>query len=224
MQGLFARNPEKLPQSHRARAISDISQLADCDLVIIAVSDDAIASVAAALPFEGKLVAHTSGSRPLGDIGGKNFAASFYPLQTFSRARTPDYGAVPVCIEASRESDYALLELAASVFGACQRTDSKQRRAMHLSAVFACNFANHMYALADSLCTEHNVPFSMLRPLILETALKVQSMAPCEAQTGPAIRGDAKTISAHLEMLTEERIRSLYAEITQSIRYESEKL
>ncbi len=222
--GLYARNPEKLPATYAGPVLGDLSELSQCDLVIIAVADDAIASVADALPFEGRIVAHTSGSRPLEDIGTKNHGASFYPLQTFSRDRRLDYRQIPVFLEAARDSDYGVLEAAASLFGECRRIDSKQRRAIHLSAVFACNFANHMYVLADRLCREHDVPFSMLRPLIRETAEKVQSMEPLQAQTGPAIRGDRKTLSAHMEMLADVRIRSLYADITQSIQYESEKL
>ena len=221
--GVYARTPEKL-RDFTDSICNDVNELDHCDLVILAVADDAIPDVSAGLPFSGKLVAHTSGSRPLEDIGPNNRQASFYPLQTFSRSRTLDYARIPVCIEAHSDQDYEILKIAGSAFGEVRKIDSAQRRALHLSAVFACNFTNHMYTLAHRLCSDNNVPFSMLHPLIQETAQKIMSLEPAAAQTGPAVRGDQKTISTHLEMLKDERLRSLYSAISQSIGYESKKL
>ncbi len=221
--GIHARNPEKILPWYSGPLSQNLENLQTCDLVLIAVSDDAIAEVSRSLPFTGVLVAHTSGSRPLEDIDPKNRPASFYPLQTFSRGRDLDYASIPVFLEAAAIDDYELLEQAALALGTSQRLAFAQRRAVHLSAVFACNFANHMFAIAEEICAENQVPFHALRPLIWETAQKVLELSPKVAQTGPAVRGDQKTIAAQLSSLQGSRAK-IYQTITQSIIDESKKL
>lgn len=198
----------------------DLSKLVVADVYILAVSDDAIAGLSAQLPFEGRLVVHTSGSMPLEALDLKNRGGVFYPLQTFSKAKAVDFSQIPICVEAATEPDYALLETAARALSEqTYRIDSAQRRTLHVAAVFASNFSNHMYKLAADLCANNHMPFDILKPLIQETAHKILSLPPRDAQTGPAIRHDQKTIAAHLELLQEPSQRAIYQLLTQSIQH-----
>jgi predicted short-subunit dehydrogenase-like oxidoreductase (DUF2520 family) len=195
----------------------DLSELEFADLYIIAVSDDAIQKVAEALPFSGRLVAHTSGSAPISAIGQRNRPAVFYPLQTLSKNKAVNFREVPLCLEAANDADLALLKnVARNISDSLYIIDSGQRKALHVAAVFAGNFTNHMYALAKDICSEHGVSFDVLRPLIAETASKIRLLSPAEAQTGPAKRHDLETIDAHLDLL-EGRKREIYRLLTQSI-------
>ncbi|MBF0695564.1 MAG: DUF2520 domain-containing protein [Flavobacterium sp.] len=198
--------------------ISDYSQLKDADLYVIAVSDSAIGEVSAQLTFENRLVAHTSGAMDLTLIDPRNRPASFYPLQTFSKAKAIDMRSVPICIEATDKADLEVLHLAASAISdRVYEMQSAQRRAAHLAAVFASNFTNHMYAIADEICTENKVNFEILKPLIRETAEKVMHLSPLEAQTGPALRNDTESIKKHLELLSDSDLKTIYSILSKSI-------
>jgi predicted short-subunit dehydrogenase-like oxidoreductase (DUF2520 family) len=201
--------------------VTDFNALLDADLYIIAVSDDAVSEVSAQLPFSGKLVAHTSGSLPIDTLDGKNRKAVFYPLQTFSKSKSVNFREIPVCLEAQNPGDFKLLENVAHTIS--EKTfdiDSTQRKAIHVSAVFVNNFVNHLYKIGSDICHEHQIPFDILKPLIKETAQKVMTLDPKNAQTGPAKRGDQKTIAAHLELLSDENQKNIYQLLTQSIQHE----
>ncbi|HEX3384524.1 MAG TPA: Rossmann-like and DUF2520 domain-containing protein, partial [Mucilaginibacter sp.] len=162
------------------------------DLFLIAVKDDAIGDIAQKLAKHGKLIVHTSGSTSLEELKQYTLNAGvFYPLQTFSKTKELDFRTVPLCIEgATEEITKHLEELARTVSNNVYRVHSEQRRILHLAAVFACNFPNYLYYAAGELLREHNLDFNMLRPLILETAVKVQEHLPGDVQTGPAVRND----------------------------------
>lgn len=216
----FARNPQKL--SHllpHDKITSSPSAILEADIYIIAVTDDAIAEVSSLLPFEDRLVVHTSGTVAMQQADSKNRRGVFYPLQTFSKERNVDFKAVPLCLESEYENDYTLLEqLAKTVSNNVFAIDSAQRRALHVAAVFVSNFTNHLYAIGEQICEDNKIPFSILKPLILETAAKVQELAPRQAQTGPAVRNDAKTIGKHLEFLKNPAQKEIYTLLTQSIQ------
>jgi len=204
---------------------NDLSALKPADLYLISVSDRSVAEVAQALAFENRLVAHTAGSLPAQVLGTRNRSGVFYPLQTFSKTRAVDFSTVPICIEAAFERDLATLE-------ACARALSNQvhvigtdaRKMLHLSAVFVCNFTNHLYAIAQDLCKQHSLPFSLLEPLIMETALKVREVPAASAQTGPAIRGDQKVMDAHLALLTNDIHKQIYTLLSGAIQEHGKKL
>lgn len=201
------------------RVISDFKALEDADLYIIAVSDDAIAEVSHRILLKNKLVAHTSGSVAIDALDDRNRKGAFYPLQTFSKNKTIDFQTVPICLESQNASDFIILEEAArAISGKVFAINSQQRKALHLAAVFVNNFSNHLYTIANDICNEHQVPFEILKPLIQETAQKVMTLSPSEAQTGPAKRNDQKTIEAHLSMLTEDIHKTIYTLLTQSIQ------
>ena len=203
-------------------------ELAAADLYLLAVSDRAVAEAAASLPIpEGAVVAHTAGSVPLQALPAK-FArrAVFYPLQTFTRGRQVDWAEIPLFIEASTPELQAELEhfarrLSCRVFQA----DSARRARLHLAAVFAGNFANHMYALGERLLGDAELDFEVLKPLIAETTAKaLAALSPAAVQTGPAVRGDLPTQQRHAAMLDDDELRTIYNLISQSIWETSRKI
>lgn len=183
---------------------SDINAISlSADLYIISLSDDAIFPVSEKLSLTDKLVVHTSGSVSLDAIlKTSNNTGVFYPLQTMSRSRKVDFSNIPLCIEANNEENETILfSLANLISKNVRRINSKERRILHLAAVFANNFPNFMYSISEQILEDNNLDFNLLRPLITETASKIQKMDPRDGQTGPAKRGDEKIMKQHLDML-----------------------
>lgn len=187
-----------------AEAVSDMKDMnAEADLYIISVKDDAIEKVAAHLSAFNKLIVHTSGATSLDTLSkhAQN-AGVFYPLQTFSKQKEVNFWSVPLCIEgASEEITKQLFELAHTISNNVYRISSDQRKILHLAAVFACNFPNYLYHVSQQLLAQHQLDFDLLKPLITETADKIQSALPVDVQTGPAIRNDEQTMQAHINLL-----------------------
>jgi predicted short-subunit dehydrogenase-like oxidoreductase (DUF2520 family) len=220
-----ARRPEELqhllPENKITGAYTDI---APADIYIIAVTDDAIAEVSARLPFKGRLVVHTSGSTDMDALDAKNRRGVFYPLQTFSKNKEVDFSTIPLCLESEYTADYDMLQtLADTLSNSVYSISSAQRRVLHVAAVFVSNFTNHMYVQGSRVCREHNIPFEILQPLIQETAHKITALTPQEAQTGPAVRHDRKTIEKHLDLITNDNQKVLYTLLTQSIQQADEQ-
>lgn len=201
-----------------ATAVSDVSEIrSDVDVYIVSLVDDAISPLVSRLPKGGKaLWLHTSGSvgmevlAPLSDRYGV-----FYPLQTFSKGVDIDVSRVPLFIEGCDESVEAeIRSLGAQVFANVYHADSNTRRMMHISAVFACNFTNHLWTIAAEILQKEGLPFEVLQPLLEETVKKAFAVSPEKGQTGPAVRGDRAIIDKHLSMLSgqPEKIYSLLSE------------
>ncbi|WP_269225386.1 Rossmann-like and DUF2520 domain-containing protein [Flavobacterium eburneipallidum] len=222
----FSRQKQALTHLVDADKITNnFKDLTEADLYIIAVSDDAIAEVSSQLPFENRLVVHTSGSVSLDALDKKNRNGIFYPLQTFSKKADVDFSQIPLCLECENETDFELLKnLAEIISDKVYEINSEQRKALHVSAVFVNNFVNHLYQMGNKICTENNVPFEILKPLIQETANKIMTLSPNEAQTGPAIRNDKQTIASHLDFLLDENQKNIYQILTQSIQNNGKKL
>lgn len=199
--------------------VHSLNELKKADVYIISITDLAIHEISKLLPFENSLVVHTSGTSGIDVLDNKNRRGVFYPLQTFSKAKAIDFTKVPLCLEAENNEDYLLLEkVALSVSNVVYAITSEQRKALHVAAVFSCNFVNHLYQIGSEICEENNIPFSILFPLIKETAAKIETLTPIEAQTGPAIRRDEITISKHLAFLTNKDQKEIYQILTQSIQ------
>lgn len=199
---------------------TDYQKITEADVYVISVSDNAIAEVAAQLPFENRLVVHTSGSSEFSVLNDKNRKGVFYPLQTFTKGKEIDFSPIPICVEAESETDYQLLEkLGNCISQKVVRIHSDQRKSLHVAAVFVCNFVNHLYQIGDEICRKNNVPFEVLHPLIQETAHKISELSPKEAQTGPALRNDTKTIEKQLDFLENPEYKKLYQLLTQSIQH-----
>jgi len=204
---------------------TDLALLKSVDVYIIAVSDNVISEVSQQLPFQNQLVVHTSGAAPLNVLDSKNRRGVFYPLQSFSKNKTLDFSVIPMCLEAENAIDFDLLEKTAkTISNSVFAVDSEQRKALHVAAVFVNNFTNHLYQLGQEICNEHQVPFEVLKPLIQETAEKINTLDPIDAQTGPAKRNDSNTIEAHLAFLTNENQKKIYNILTQSIQNNGKKL
>ncbi|MDB5119707.1 MAG: oxidoreductase [Sphingobacteriales bacterium] len=201
-----------------AKSLAEIDRKAD--LYIIAVTDDAINEVATSLNINDKIIVHTSGSTDLEILEGTSDKIGvFYPLQTFTKNKSVDFRQIPIGIEANTtEVLNAIRSLADRLSENVIEMDSHKRRTLHIAAVFACNFTNHLWVLAQELLKESNQDFSLLRPLIAETAANVQLSNPIDLQTGPAVRNDEEVINKHLSMLEGNAVlHELYQKLSQSI-------
>ncbi len=193
-------------------------RLQPADVYILAISDDYIRDVSNSLKINGLLV-HTSGSVPLSALESHQRIGVFYPLQTFTAGKTLNFSNIPICIEASHKEDLELLsDLGKMLSSKVQTVISDKRRILHLSAVFVNNFTNYMYRIGHDICSENKLDFSLLQPLIKETADKIMLVDPYEAQTGPAKRGDQKTLHAHLSLLKSKNHREIYTLLSNSIK------
>lgn len=192
----------------------------NADLYLISTSDDVVDQILAQLSLKDKFVVHTSGFLPMDILiqSSINYGV-LYPLQTFSKAREVEMKNVPICIEANSPVNLKRIKvIAEQISDDVKEVDSEQRKKVHIAAVFACNFPNFMYTIADKLLSDAELDFDILKPLIKETAEKVQEIKPLEAQTGPAVRGDEKVIASHMELLKDyPPFQKLYQIISEQI-------
>lgn len=202
-------------------AIDDISKLSsNVDIYIVSVKDDVIKDIAFKMSeaCRNGLWVHTSGSVSMDvfkDIAG-NYGV-LYPLQTFSRDVAVNVGEVPFFIEGNNaETLEKIKEVALSVSPVVRCADSDSRKRIHASAVFACNFVNHMWSMADDVLKAGDFSFDLLLPLLKETLAKVSKVSPFDAQTGPARRGDVETMAGHLALLDEDK-KEIYKLLSRSI-------
>ena len=190
------------------------------DLVLIAVKDNAITNILSQLDCSNTFIAHTAGSIPMDLLSNfSNEYGVFYPLQTFSKSRDVIFDEIPLCLEASSpELLEDLKELARSITGNIHEIDSIQRESLHVSAVFVNNFVNHLYYIGDQLLDVKGVSFDLLKPLIKETAAKIEELSPFDAQTGPAKRFDETIINKHIKLLDKQpELREIYSFVSESI-------
>jgi len=191
----------------------------EVDMVIIAVSDDAIAGISAKLPPTEAVVVHTSGARPMDDLKNLKRRGVFYPLQTFTAEQTADFHQVPLCIEGNDAEVQELLKTCCVVWGApVYQLNSAQREVLHIAAVVANNFTNHLWGRSFDLLKQNDIDPGILYALMMETMRKAIHLNPHDIQTGPAVRGDKETIRRHLEKLKDDaNLREIYELLTQSI-------
>jgi predicted short-subunit dehydrogenase-like oxidoreductase (DUF2520 family) len=222
---IFSRNIEK------ARALSievggepetNLDNLnLNSDLYLLAVTDNQIEVLGNKLNrlLSGKIIAHTSGATPLIPGGKNNFEGVFYPLQTFSKAKSIDWLNTPILIEAeNKKAEHRLISLANRISDKCKVITSEQRLSLHLAAVFACNFTNHLLNISNDILRSKNLEIELLYPLIKETIQKAEKMGPKLSQTGPAKRGDDETMEKHLVLLKESKTdQEIYKILSESI-------
>ena len=198
-----------------------LDSLPPANVYIYAVRDEALPSVVKQVVGVGKsLHLHTSGTMPITVFGeDKPHAGVFYPFQTFSKARViEDFSTVPIFFEAKGIDDIsAVYSLALAITNRVYETTQHDRERLHVAGVFANNFTNLMYTMAAELLQGTHIPFKALLPLIEETAAKIHTLSPCDAQTGPARRGDENVMSHHLSLLTEHQ-RQVYQLLSDEIR------
>lgn len=227
IEEIWSRQPERAAQlvdhlyAARVHPSLDFSD-SRADIFLLAVTDSAAAAVAEALMLPaGALLAHTSGTLPMELLEPAAVSYGvFYPLQTFSKEKSPDLSEVPFCLEASDKKGLKRLKkLASSLSGKVYELDGDKRKVLHLAAVFACNFTNHMLRISEDILREEEIDTQLLHPLIRETIEKSMQMGPAQSQTGPALRGDQPVLEAHLEQLEEHpEWAELYCLLSRDIR------
>lgn len=191
------------------------------EIFILCISDDAIEEVAQeiVLPDHAILI-HTSGSQSISMLG---YAATenigvFYPLQTFTKSKRISFEDIPILIESENNDTAKVLDkIGKSISKKVLKVRTKDRIAIHIAAVFACNFTNHMFASAENILKNQGYKFDLLRPLIAETINKSLDIGPKNAQTGPAARGDLKILNKHMAFLEGSENQELYRLITEKI-------
>jgi len=218
-----AENAEALAESlHVPWSDSPADLIPDADWIIIAVRDDAIEFVAEAIaPYvKDALVTHTSGGTA-GVLLASHFEryGVFYPLQSFSLEHTPVWSKIPFCVDAQSDEDVLFLKKIAKTIGnLVYRVNDDQRALLHVAAVFANNFANRCFAIAEKILDEKDLPFELLHPLMEETLAKALQDSPARMQTGPAMRGDVDTVRRHLGLLAENpEWQEIYRELSENI-------
>ena len=204
---------------------TDLSALqADADMYVFSLKDTVLADVIAQVKPNNGLWIHTAGSMPMDVFEG--YAARYgvlYPLQTFSKGREVSFDVIPIFLEANTKKDADYLKKIASALSENVRfMSSEKRRSLHLAAVFACNFTNHIYALSYKLLEQEEIPADVLLPLIDETTAKIHAMSPAAAQTGPAIRYGENVINKHLAMLADPDMKEIYQLLSRSIHKEAQ--
>ena len=204
---------------------NDLSALQeDGDLYVFSLKDTVLSDVISKVNPNNGMWVHTAGSMPMSVFEG--YAQRFgvlYPLQTFSKGRNVNFDVIPIFLEANTDKNADYLKNIASALSENVRfMSSEKRRSLHLAAVFACNFTNHIYTLSYKLLENESIPADVLLPLIDETVSKIHSMPPAVAQTGPAIRYDENVINKHLAMLDDLDMQAIYRLLSQSIHKEAQ--
>ena len=203
-------------------ATDDLIALPIADLNIVAISDDYISSISSQI---GSLhgydtpIVHTSGTLGL-DAISKDFTQKgcIWPLQSITMNENFDEKTVPLCIDANTDTfSSSLMGISKSISSVVEHLPSSKKKHAHIAAVISNNFSNHLFTLAEKYCNEHDIEFDLLKPLIIESVLKIKRESPYQIQTGPARRGDLKTIEKHLKLLKDKNTKKIYKRISKSI-------
>lgn len=216
---IFGRNEQELKTISEELEISfSTKNLSDADLYIICVSDHSVENVSRLITKKNCLVAHTSGSLPIDILKGEYRKSSVYPLQTFSKAKKMEYRNIPFFIEAENDEDSKVLfDIASSISENVMESTYEKRKYIHLTAVFACNFVNHLFSRAKEISDFQDIPFNYFFPLIDETIQKIHEFEPKSAQTGPAVRNDKRILEMHEQLLKNESLE-IYKTMNHSIQ------
>jgi len=221
---VYSRQPDHAAQLAAALQCGHTSRWEELDrnagIYLVALADNALRDLHSHLSLPGRLVLHTAGAVPkeaLLDVSANS--GVLYPLQSLRRELQP-YPEIPLLTDANQEADrQRITDLARSISKQVSVADNITRLKLHLAAVMVNNFTNHLYVLADHYCRSEGADFSLLLPLIRETAERLSRVAPEDAQTGPAIRGDEATIERHLELISNYKdIKEVYTVFTRQIR------
>lgn len=215
---------ESLGKKLNCRWTANINEIiTDADLYVFAVKDAALKEVIPQVKPNDGLWVHTAGSVPMDIFDGyaKRYGV-FYPLQTFTKKRRVKLDGTPIFLEVHDPEDMKMLrKVAIALSGNAQEADSKKRKSLHLAAVFACNFTNHMYVLASKILEEQEIPYEVLMPLVAETADKIREIPPLQAQTGPATRFDKEVMDMQVAMMNDQGMQTIYKLLSQNIFKES---
>lgn len=218
-------NAQILADKTGAKAAQNKSDIPQSDLYICSVKDDSITDALNGIDFGDGVLVHTAGSVDMNIL--RNFTSNIgviYPMQTFSKGKTVDWDKVPLFIEANNKDSLSKIKSFASILSTnITEATSEQRKIIHISSVFVCNFTNHIYAVAYRFMRNNGLEFKTLYPLIDETVSKIKVMEPAKAQTGPALRNDKKVMQMQQDMLSGYDLE-IYKTISKAIYSEHEQL
>ena len=210
-------NAKILAKKLNSTPTNTLNNIKNADLYIVAVKDDTLESVIKNLNVNN--IVHTSGS--IGLEVFKNMSGNYgvlYPLQTFNKQISLNFSKIPICIEANNKLfESELINIGNNLVEKVITMKSNQRKQLHIAAVFACNFTNHMLSIADTILTKENTDFRLLLPIINQTVKKIKNNKPSEVQTGPAKRKDNRVIQSHINSLSDKQIRDIYKLVSNSI-------
>ena len=222
---IFSRsedNAKNLKNILNCQWTNNPKKILDSDLTIVAINDDSIKEVLSDLPNNPTV--HTSGNTNISVL--ENYFSNYgvlYPLQTFKKDVEMEINDIPFLIEANNKIfEKELLDLALCLSNKVEKVNSNERKKIHIAAVIACNFSNHMLVLAKKLMKDSNLEFSLLLPLIRKTFSQINS-DPIKLQTGPAAREDIKVVNEHLESIQDKNMNLIYELISKSIIDYNEK-
>jgi predicted short-subunit dehydrogenase-like oxidoreductase (DUF2520 family) len=221
---VFGRNAssvEVLAEALNSQAVTNVNGIHhSADIYIVALADSALPQLHEWLQLDKRMVVHTAAaiSKDVLKNVSRNYGV-LYPLQTLRREQShiPE---IPFLVDGNTADDLALIEdFAATLSTQVMHADDDMRLRVHVAAVFVNNFTNHLYALADNFCKKEQVDFSLLLPLIDETARRIHTLSPQSSQTGPAVRNDEVTIKKHLEVLNAyPHLKKLYETLSESVK------
>ena len=205
---ILIRNKDKAPEVEKlfgVKATTDYNMLSDCDLIIIAVKDDAIKDVAFNLRGSNAVLVHTSGTQKSTVLNVVDNYGIIYPLQTISKDYEIDFKSVPLLINAStlevKDKLKSMAQIMSDIVIECTDED---RSYIHMNAVYVSNFVNVMLQIGEKLLRRKSLDISILEPLVKETINKAFAMGAENALTGPARRHDTNTINNHLNLLNDD--------------------
>lgn len=214
-----------------AQKLADLSRFLECpafrwnqeppeaDVTLIATSDDAIAEVSARLRPSSGIVAHTAGAVDLAVLGPHEHRGVLWPIQTLSHGAPTDLSDIPLIVDGNTPTARdMMLKLARSISGSVLQLSHAQRERMHLAAVITSNLPVFLVREAQRLLRQENLPPDLLMPLWRTTAANVSAIGPEHALTGPARRGDTRSIHKHLDQLASDPdLRRAYAQLSAMI-------
>ena len=211
----------KLLAEELGASFTDFSGKPDltADIFILAIADQALEHFFAGFGMGNKLVVHTAGAVSMDIL--KKYSTNYgvlYPLQSL-RKEMKNIPAIPFLIDGnSAEVVEIIVGFATSISHSVKRSGDEERLKLHAAAVVVSNFTNHLYVIAEDFCQKENIDFDLLKPLILETALRIQQVSPAKVQTGPAVRKDILTMDKHLRLFAAHpKLRTTYLRLTDSI-------
>jgi predicted short-subunit dehydrogenase-like oxidoreductase (DUF2520 family) len=201
---IYGRSPEKarrMASQFKSKFVNSPDRLTG-DLIVVCISDSAIPEILKSFNQDKKVV-YTSGPVHLNSCGRTQNTGVLYPLQTLQKKRNLHTDIIPFLIEAQNiELLIEIQRLAESISNHVYRISSDERLTYHLSAIWLNNFTNHMVYLSKKILVESGLDFNLLQPLLLETTEKIRQSDPKDAQTGPALRHDSRTLELHESLLT----------------------
>ena len=222
------KSAEKLSNLIKCENITDLKKLSnEVDLYIICVKDDIINSLVKKIENKNIPIVHTSGNTDINELKDFNTRGVFYPLQSFNKKIDVSFEEIPICLESNNENFLQeITVMAKKISNSVQELNSQQRKFLHLAAVFASNFTNHMVSISESILIENNIDSKIIKPLLFYTINKLYNHQAVICQTGPAIRNDKKVLKEHMKLLEKKpEIQKIYLEISKSIyNYENKEL